>query len=177
MMSPSGYPRDLQSALQSGVYGRPVASFLGDSYGEQSANNLKPHDKYPMLGIYESGMRTSDSKFTGPPNVVPMSADTSSSDDDSFDEVGQGHTRSFPEPRSFGRMELADISQTMKYDNDATRGYDGTNDMDDQNGIDDSFYRNAQDQQNAFSEGAGQRQSSNPFGECEYSSTMEHLKV
>lgn len=157
-LSPDGNPQDLPTTLNSGIYGKPIMSFLGESVQPAtSAKLLEPHDKYPIFGIFDRGMRNPDPGLFTRSMSYPMSLDRGSRFEDSFDDVTAGTTR------DLGGMELGDISQAVD------GGYDKV-------GNANNFYRDEQMQSKAFEMDGMQGRPSNPFGQCKLSLKLHSLQ-
>ena len=145
--SPDGSPRDLKSTFKSGLYGKPIMSFLDGSPSFQHRSNLlQPHEKYPYFGIYDKGMRSTDpALFT---NSKPASVSFEHRDSSLYD-------MSDNQINNFGGMELGDISHALNNDDLKTENQD-------------SFYRNEQLQNDAFEMSGKKSATVNPFAQCRF---------
>jgi len=143
IFSPDGSPQGILSTLKSGLYGKPIVSFLDESAKFQHRSNLiEPHDKYPDYGIYDKGMRSSDFAQFASQKPASVTAYKSSSMYDAEDgQIG-----------NFGGMELGDISHALSSDDTQAQNLD-------------SFYRNERLQNDAFKMIKKHSATNNPFAQ------------
>eukprot|EP00794_Sanderia_malayensis_P012650 gene12650-13949_t len=180
IQSPVGMQQDFRTALQhGGIYGQPVAAFLGEPYGMQRSNAfLEPHDQYPMLGIYDHGLRSLDSKSTGHKKNKPLLSIknnnklTNFNDDNKFDNdylQEDTETRSLPPSfasKNFNGIELADLNQSLDFDSDEMKEYeDYTNNDYEDDESNDRFYRDSRLQMDALGLNGVNKISNNPFAQ------------
>ena len=147
IFSPDGSPQGILSTLKSGLYGKPIVSFLDESAKFQHRSNLvEPHDKYPDFGIYDKGMRNGD--FAQFARLRPASVTAYKSN--AMYDTGDGQMGNFE------GMELGDISHALSSDDMQAQSPN-------------SFYRNERLQNDAFKMNRKSSGTNNPFAQCESS--------
>ncbi len=145
-----------------------MASFLGENYESSSyAFQQEPHEKYPMLGIYDPAMRSLGQKFTARTNVFPMTANGGHSLRNDIQSLTNGQMGNIlsSESRNSGAMELGDLSQSLQYGENDEMNMKQFGDYTAQN---DNFYRDSRMQMDAFGLNGVEPTSHNPFGQCEF---------
>ena len=152
--SPDGSPQGLLSTIKSGLYGKPIMSFLGQSQGLLQKSHLEPHERYPAYGIFDKGMRSADPALFSSSKPASVSFEQGSN---SLSDVSDNQLH------NFGTMELGDISHAMNSDDLKTEDRD-------------SFYRNEQLQNGAIEMSGQKSATNNPFAQCRFSASFSILR-